>query len=78
MTDGFFESYLPMIESRIEELLPTSGEKYGEAVNAMRYSLLSGGKRIRPILLLEFYKLCGGEGDKSLNFAAAIEMIHTY
>ncbi len=78
MTDGFFESYLPMIESRIEELLPTSGEKYGEAVKAMRYSLLSGGKRIRPILLLEFYKLCGGEGDKALNFAAALEMVHTY
>lgn len=78
MTDGFFESYLPMIESRIEELLPKSGEKYGEAVKAMRYSLLSGGKRIRPILLLEFYKLCGGEGDRALNFAAALEMIHTY
>lgn len=78
MTDGFFESYLPMIESRLEELLQTSGGKYGEAVKAMRYSLLSGGKRIRPILLLEFYKLCGGEGDKALNFAAALEMIHTY
>lgn len=78
MIDGFFESYLPMIESRLEELLQTSGEKYGGAVKAMRYSLLSGGKRIRPILLLEFYKLCGGEGDKALDFAAALEMIHTY
>ena len=78
MTDGFFESYLPMIENHLEGLLPESGEKYGEAVRAMRYSLLSGGKRIRPILLLEFYKLCGGESDKALNFAAALEMIHTY
>lgn len=78
MIDGFFDSYLPMIESRLESLLPESGEKYGGAVKAMRYSLLSGGKRIRPILLLEFYKLCGGEGDKALDFAAALEMIHTY
>lgn len=44
----------------------------------MRYSLLSGGKRIRPILLLEFYSLFGGRAEGALNFAAAIEMIHTY
>jgi len=45
---------------------------------AMRYSLLGGGKRIRPVLTLEFSRIVGGEPEKALPFAAAIEMIHTY
>ena len=45
---------------------------------AMQYSLLAGGKRIRPILVLEFCRLCGGEWKEALPFAAAVEMIHTY
>ena len=44
----------------------------------MRYSLLGGGKRIRPILLLEFCNICGGDEAAALPFACAIEMIHTY
>lgn len=73
-----FDRYIPVIENKFNELLPESGELYSSAVNAMRYSLLSGGKRIRPILLLEFYSLFGGRAEGALNFAAAIEMIHTY
>lgn len=73
-----FERYIPVIENKLNELLPESGELYSSTVNAMRYSLLSGGKRIRPILLLEFYSLFGGRAEGALNFAAAIEMIHTY
>lgn len=46
--------------------------------DAMRYSLLAGGKRIRPLLVLEFCRALGGEEDKALPLAAAIEMIHTY
>lgn len=45
---------------------------------AMRYSLLSGGKRIRPILTLAFCRLCGGDESAAMPFAAAVEMIHTY
>lgn len=45
---------------------------------AMRYSLLAGGKRIRPVLVLEFCRLCGGDWKHALPFAAAVEMIHTY
>ena len=45
---------------------------------AMRYSLLAGGKRLRPVLTQAFCKLCGGEPEQSLDFAAAVEMIHTY
>lgn len=45
---------------------------------AMRYSLLAGGKRIRPVLCLEFCRICGGDWKKALPFACALEMIHTY
>lgn len=46
--------------------------------DAATYSLLLGGKRIRPFLLNRFYKLCGGEKDNSQGFELAIECIHTY
>lgn len=45
---------------------------------AMNYSVLAGGKRLRPVLLLEMFRLFGGEGTGAEYFAAAIEMIHTY
>ena len=46
--------------------------------DAMRYSLDGGGKRIRPVLLLESCRLCGGDVADALDFACALEMIHTY
>lgn len=46
--------------------------------DSFAYSLFAGGKRLRPFLVLEFCKLCGGESEKALPFAAAIEMIHTF
>jgi geranylgeranyl diphosphate synthase type II len=45
---------------------------------AMNYSLLAGGKRLRPVLLLAFAEACGGQIAHALPFACAIEMIHTY
>lgn len=45
---------------------------------SMRYSLLAGGKRLRPILVFEFASMCGIDPKKVLPFAAAVEMIHTY
>ena len=45
---------------------------------SMRYSLLAGGKRLRPILAFEFCRMCGADWKKAAPFAAAIEMIHTY
>ena len=44
----------------------------------MEYSLLAGGKRIRPVLTLACCRLCGGEAEKALPFACGVEMIHTY
>lgn len=45
---------------------------------AMRYSLLAGGKRIRPLLVLEFCRIAGGNVEKTLPVACAVEMLHTY
>ncbi len=46
--------------------------------DAMRYSLLAGGKRIRPMLVLEFCRITGGDPDAAMPVACAIEMLHTY
>jgi len=51
---------------------------FGKLVESMGYSLLSGGKRIRPILTLASCRFCGGDVEKALPFACALEMIHTY
>lgn len=45
---------------------------------AMRYSLLAGGKRLRPIFVFDFCRMCGGDWKQAVPFAAAVEMIHTY
>ena len=46
--------------------------------SAMRYSLLAGGKRIRPVFVFDFCRMCGGNWEDAVAFAAAVEMIHTY
>lgn len=65
--NAFLTGYLPE-ESGEERVL----------FEAMNYSVAVGGKRIRPMLLLESYKMFGGEGRAAEPFAAALEMIHTY
>jgi len=70
--------YNNLVENRINELYPESKLPYKEVLDAARYSLLMGGKRIRPAIVLEFCKLCGGEEGDALDFAVALEMIHTY
>ncbi|SEN22405.1 polyprenyl synthetase family protein [Lihuaxuella thermophila] len=47
-------------------------------LESMRYSLLAGGKRLRPVLVLATAEACGGDAEKALPFACALEMIHTY
>ena len=46
--------------------------------DAMRYSLLAGGKRLRPVFVFDFCRMCGGDWKAAAPFAAAIEMVHTY
>lgn len=70
--------YNVLIENRINQIFPESSLPYSEVINASRYSLLLGGKRVRPALVLEFCRLCGGNTDAALDFAVALEMIHTY
>ncbi len=78
MSNYTFETYLDLIEDYLNNCVEKS--EYDEEIvaDAMRYSLQNGGKRIRPVLVLEFCRLCGGDVIKALPFAAAIEMIHTY
>ncbi len=63
----------------LREHLPKEEGLQGRIMEAMNYSLLAGGKRLRPILMRETYRMCGGEESDGLKcFMAAIEMIHTY
>ena len=66
------------IESVIEKYLPEEKGYAKTVIEAMNYSIKSGGKRIRPLLMFEAYRLFGGEDDIIEPFMAAIEMIHTY
>lgn len=70
--------YVEMIEKRLDELLSYGDIEYKSVCDAMRYSVENGGKRIRPILVLEFCRICGGDVKDALDFACALEMIHTY
>ena len=78
MINELFGFYKPIIENRIDELLPETDSPYNEVVKASRYSLKLGGKRIRPIIMMEFCRLFSGEYKNALDFAIALEMIHTY
>ena len=62
----------------IEPYLPPEEGWQKTVAEAMNYSVRAGGKRLRPMLMLETYRMLGGEGTEIEPFLAAIEMIHTY
>ncbi|MBP1581886.1 MAG: polyprenyl synthetase family protein [Oscillospiraceae bacterium] len=70
--------YASRTEAALDAALPLRDCPQKEVVEALRYSLLGGGKRLRAALLLAFYQVCGGEGEKALPFASALEMVHAY
>lgn len=72
------EEYARLTEKALDTFLPQGSLPQARVIDAARYSLLGGGKRLRPALLLEFYRLCGGKTEDALPFACALEMIHTY
>lgn len=72
------KEYESLIEKHLEKYVPEEPLLQAGLFKAMRYSLLAGGKRIRPSLLLEFCGACGGDQEAALPFACAVEMIHTY
>ena len=71
------ESYSDLVDSRLEVLLEGQEKAVQDLTDAMRYSTMIGGKRIRPVLVLEFCRVCGGDPDHALDLACALEMIHT-
>ena len=78
-----FEEKARLYREEIERYLATiyascKEEPQRPIFEAANYSLLAGGKRIRPMLALEFCRMCGGKAEAALPFAAAVEMIHTY
>ncbi len=72
------KEYQAHIEKFLHEECFISDEPQKELFEAMRYSLLAGGKRLRPIFVFDFCRMCGGNWKEAVPFAAAIEMIHTY
>ena len=65
-------------EDIIRKYLPKEEGFSVNLIKAMNYSMEAGGKRLRPILLGEMYKVCGGTGELAEPFMAGIEMIHTH
>lgn len=73
------KEYKALIDRELEKYFDLSDEfPYAGLGKAMRYSLLAGGKRIRPMLVLEFCRVTGGDVKAALPVACAIEMMHTY
>jgi len=72
------ETYRLAVESYLGSCFTEESLPQKLLFDSMRYSLLAGGKRIRPVLTLEFSNICGADWNKSMPFAAAIEMVHTY
>ena len=72
------QSRIKTIDSALEEYLAVHDNPQKSIYEAMRYSVFAGGKRLRPILMTEFCRICGGSLDEIIPFACAIEMIHTY
>lgn len=66
------------VEAELEKIYAEEKGPAAKLYEAQRYSLLAGGKRIRPALVLETCKMLGGNIEAAMPFACAIEMIHTY
>ena len=69
---AFIEEYLKNFYQEFKD------EPQKSLFEAMEYSLLAGGKRLRPIFAMDFCRMCGGDWKNAAPFAAAVEMIHTY
>ncbi|HEX16160.1 MAG TPA: polyprenyl synthetase family protein [Deltaproteobacteria bacterium] len=76
--EGRLKRWLQMVEEGLRRFLPPEGSIPSQLPEAMRYSVFTGGKRIRPVLVLAACEAVGGDPSKALPFACALEMIHTY
>lgn len=82
MTDFEFENILKndirKVDNSLLSYLPDAKDGQYQVAEAMKYSLVNGGKRIRPVLALEFARACGGTRNDCLPLACALEYVHTY
>ena len=78
VNDMTANEYKNLVDSKLSEFFNPSGMSYDGLLESMHYSLTAGGKRIRPTLVLEFCRISGGDVEKALPVACAIEMLHTY
>ena len=69
---------IKFINKNLVKFLPSEKIEPKLLHKAMRYSVLSGGKRIRPVILIETAIACGGEPGEAIAAACAVEFIHTY
>ena len=76
--EALLRSYADRVEGYLHSCFTDADEPQQVLFDAMRYSLLAGGKRLRPVLAQAFCELCGGSAMDALPFAAAVEMVHTY
>lgn len=67
-----------LVNRVLEKSLPRRSSFPTHLAQAIRYSVFSGGKRVRPFLVLESARLCGGSVTRAMPLACAVEMIHTY
>lgn len=78
VSDMTAKEYKNLVDLKLSEFFNPSGLSYDGLLESMHYSLTAGGKRIRPTLVLEFCRISGGDIEKALPVACAIEMLHTY
>ncbi|MFA6318525.1 MAG: polyprenyl synthetase family protein [Elusimicrobiota bacterium] len=74
----FMKRHSPIVERRLDRLLRPRTEEPASIREAMRYSVLAGGKRLRPVLVFAAAKACGATPSVVADAAAALEMIHAY
>lgn len=72
------EKRIKEVEQIIQKYLPEESGFQKKVLEAMNYSVLAGGKRLRPLFMKETYEMFGGNGKEIGPFLAAIEMVHTY
>ena len=78
MSDGALEALRQAVEAALESSLPPETQWPRTIHRAARYSLMAGGKRIRPVLVLAAGEAVGGAREELLPLACAVEMVHTY
>ena len=78
MIPAFIEQDAALVGERLARIYPEGSRTTKVLYDAQKYSLLAGGKRIRPVLVLETCSMLGGDQRVALDYAAAVEMVHTY